>query len=403
MPVKLYDALGYYDWGVCVVPASHRNKKVQVPWKQFQRERPSEGQVREWFGDDKRRAIAALMGPVSGGLVCRDFDEPASYERWSANHPKLAKKLPTAATGRPGFHVYALADLDEIRQQRPDGGGKIELGDGELRLQSGCYCLVPPSEHPTGPPYQWLIPPTHGFPVVSLAETGWLPCNRENGEPIEYAGGPRDHRTLNVESASASHPKTNQCPLVSMDSMLQEQIEMAIARTLPTRGGVRHRLLFELARELKAIPALADAPLSALKPIVRQWHAAAVPQINTKPFEETWIDFVEGWDRVKFPSGQEPLSMIFAQAIEAEMPEVASDYEQEPVKQLIKFCRELQRRSGIEPFYLDCRSAGRLLKVDHTRVWRWLRLLRFEDILVEVSKGSHDKHRASRFRYLGPL
>jgi hypothetical protein len=179
MPVTLYDALGYHDQGLAVLPANCRNKKVQVKWKQYQRHRPDEGQVRTWFGGDEQSAIAVLMGPVSGGLVCRDFDDPASYERWSANHPKLANELPTAATGRPGFHVYAFADLDEIRQQRPDGGGEIELCDGELRLQSGCYCIFPPSEHPTGPPYKWKIPPTHGFPLVSLAETGWLPCNRE--------------------------------------------------------------------------------------------------------------------------------------------------------------------------------------------------------------------------------
>ena len=76
--------------------------------------------------------------------------------------------------------------------------------------------------------------------------------------------------------------------------------------------GKRHRRLFDLARELKAIPALASADLARLKPIVRNWHQAALPIIRTKPFDETWLDFAESWDKVRFPKGQGPMCTIFS-------------------------------------------------------------------------------------------
>jgi hypothetical protein len=67
----------------------------------------------------------------------------------------------------------------------------------------------------------------------------------------------------------------------------------------------------------------------------------------------------------------------------------------------VAVCRELQRTSGEQPFFLACRTAGQLLEVPHVTAWRWLLLLTHDKILVEVKKGSCSSRRASRFRYLG--
>ena len=64
-------------------------------------------------------------------------------------------------------------------------------------------------------------------------------------------------------------------------------------------------------------------------------------------------------------------------------------------------CRELQQVSGDKPFFLACRSAGKLLGVDHTMAWRWLFLLAHAGIVEEVEKGNHARRRASRYRYRG--
>ena len=53
----------------------------------------------------------------------------------------------------------------------------------------------------------------------------------------------------------------------------------------------------------------------------------------------------------------------------------------------------------VAPFFLDCRTAGRLLRVRHTVAWRWLRLLVRDHLLECVTVGK--RQRASEYRYLG--
>jgi len=90
-----------------------------------------------------------IFGKVSGGLVCRDFDVLAGYDQWAADHPELARALPTVATAR-GRHVYFCSNHRGIKK----------LTDGELR--GAGYCLLPPSRHPAGTAYHWLNPLPEG-------------------------------------------------------------------------------------------------------------------------------------------------------------------------------------------------------------------------------------------------
>jgi hypothetical protein len=176
-------------------------------------------------------------------------------------------------------------------------------------------------------------------------------------------------------------------------------VQIAIAATLPTARGQRHRKIFEFARHLKAIPELSGADAQFLRRFVEEWHRQALPFIATKPFEETWLDFCEGWDKVKFAAGSEPIAALFAQAMRRGTPACAEWYEQPQVRSLVALCRELQKLAGESAFFLDCRTAGRLLSVEHKVAWRWLRLLIREDVLQVVSVGT--RHRASEYRYLG--
>lgn len=388
MMVLLRTALDYHRRGWCIIPIVAGTKKPPkgLRWKQYQAERPHEATVRQWFSDGDRRGVAVILGEVSGGLVCRDFDQMTSYARWAAEYHDLAQALPTVETGRPGRHVYGIADVGRIRALSKTGGAILELDDGEMR--GAGYCLLPPSPHPNGTRYNWVNPLEAKVPAVDLDSSGLLSCNREDRE---NRGGRRDQRTLR-----------GWC-LVSQDSLLQQRVEQAIIRTLPAGGRQRHRLLFELARELKAVPGLTDAPATELKPYVREWHRRALPHIRTKPFEESWFDFAEAWEKVKYPKGEEPIAMVFAEVVEADLPEVAQQYEQQQLRSLVALCRELQRACGMGPFFLSTRTAGQLLGVHYATASRWLRGLRHDGILKLVSPGSREEGRASRYRYLAPL
>jgi hypothetical protein len=177
-------------------------------------------------------------------------------------------------------------------------------------------------------------------------------------------------------------------------------VEQAILATLPAGEGRRHRALFHLARQLKALAHLADADPVALKPVVKRWHTLALPVIRTKPFEESWLDFVDGWKRVQFPAGTGPLQALWSRALAEPLPPEALAYEEEGVRRLVALCFQLQRRAGAGTFFLACRTAQDVLGLDsHVTAWRWLRILELDGVLVRASTGSKASRLANEYRY----
>ncbi len=188
------------------------------------------------------------------------------------------------------------------------------------------------------------------------------------------------------------------CVSVSLCKPVDEAVDKAIAATIPTGIGFRHRQVFNFARLLKAIPSLADADLQELRPIVERWHQKALPRIRTVHFLETWVDFCNAWSNVKFSAGCEPIRAIFQTAITRPMPSVAARYDVPEVKSLVALCRELQRNAGKAPFFLACRTAAELLNISHVLANKWLRLLVTDKVLELIRPGT--LHLASEYQYV---
>jgi hypothetical protein len=381
----LDEALSYHARGWSIIPIREKQPLIDF-WKPFQKRQADPETLRKLFSRRGISGLAVIHGDVSGGLVIRDYDREDAYQQWAGAYKDLAATLPTAQTGR-GKHVFFRGPAQYA-----------ELDDGEYRGDSGHYTLLPPSKHynpdgkPSGKFYRWLNPPGDELPVIAdPVAVGLLPegCNTEN------TGGWGGARGVSEFSGfSVLHGET-------LPSVLQdERVEQAILRTLPTRPGQRHRKVFELARELKALPHLFDADPASLEPVVRHWHALALPVITTKPFEETFIDFLLGWDKVKFVSGEGPLDVAFARCRDR-VPEVALRYDQLEFRDLVCLCAELQRMAGARPFYLACRSAGRVLGVSHVRAWRWLGLLQVQKVLRLATKGEYETKKASEYYFEG--
>ena len=402
----------YFERVWTVIPVPQGKKKAAARWKGYQKKRPGLPQLKRWFLKADNN-IGVIMGDASDGLVCRDFDHVEEYDMWAAQCPKLAATLPTGMSGR-GYHVFATASLEHVRDVRMNigksgGTGDIKVQRGELRCDLGCYTILPPSWHPNGRQYQWKVPLTAEKPpeidifdalfyVSPLTTTHATESTEENRE---HRGAQRaQKRTEEIEGEKKKHSKTNPD---SEPLTWGGPVHEAIIDSIPDGPGKRHRQVFELARGLKAIPELADKKAGELRLYVKAWHEQSIDNIATKPFTETWIDFLKAWPRVKYPKGEDLMTAIFERASLQPIPEVAQEYDQRSLQLLVALCRELQRSAGDGPFYLSCRTAGRLLGIDHTTASRWLFLMCSDGILEVAGLGDRARLIARRYRYLGEL
>lgn len=105
--------------GLSVVPIRRDGSKAPtVKWKAYQQRRPTDAELRHWFGCPKPPGIAVVGGRVSGELELLDFDQradvifPAWCELVEAERPGLVARLNVVKTPRPGYHIrYCCPDL----------------------------------------------------------------------------------------------------------------------------------------------------------------------------------------------------------------------------------------------------------------------------------------------------
>ncbi len=367
-------ALMYHSLAWSIIPVVAGIKKPALKsWKPFQTNRADEQQLRDWFDKRDDLGLAVVLGTVSGGLTCRDFDDEAAYHAWAAQNPELAKTLPTVKTGR-GYHVFFLSDLDHTEK----------YPDGELRGDRA-YVVLPPSLHLSGVQYRWIIPPTAIIPRLDFRLF-------QGQEPTER----QSHEMASVSPSLRGSVSPGLCLSVGSD-----QWDAVIDRCLPKKDGERNDKLFELARWLKADPKFKDADSATLEPIVRRWHERALPVIGTKPFSETLADFEHGWESVKYPKGVDVVQVVWQKVKAGTWPIEAERYDSPDMRRLLALCLELQRHHGPRrQFFLSCRSAATALGRDHTDVAKWLKKFARDGLLVATPQPG--RHHAHRYRYLGP-
>ncbi|MEA3226841.1 MAG: bifunctional DNA primase/polymerase, partial [Planctomycetota bacterium] len=367
----------------------HHKKAARVRWGKYQKDRPGDKQLRRWFSNGKRN-IAVVLGEVSGNLTCRDFDTVEEYMAWASRHPRLSKTLPTVRTAN-GYHVYFIGHVEGIRH----------IENGELR-GSGGYCLLPPSLHPDGRIYEWVNPfLSKNLWSITPEIAGFIRNVTEHTEKTEQTEHTEAIGRKGITNGAETKPKGKN---ERKKNEIAREIEKAITETLPQEVRTRNRQIFEFARALRSLPQFADADLQELRDIVKVWHERALPNIRTKEFEETWIDFLKAWPIIKHEKGEGPMAKIFEKAIQLDPPKIAvKKYpDHSKLKILVSLCRELQRAAGDAPFFLAARTAGRLLNVAPITANRWLFLLLSDGILKLVSKGgtATNARQASRYRYV---
>lgn len=162
----------------------------------------------------------------------------------------------------------------------------------------------------------------------------------------------------------------------------------------PSVAGQRNKCLFELARFLKA--QMPDAKPLQLRKIVMSWHKDVLPIIETKEFEETWADFMRGWDKVKTPYG-ETMDGIIEASKNISLPDYLAEMEySQRAESLIRVCIAAQRHHGEDPFFLPSRVAGEVLDVHYTVAAKMLKALVLDGVIEVVEEGKMG--RGARYR-----
>jgi hypothetical protein len=381
--------------GLSIIPVRIDKTPVVRRWKKNQSARITEAQVLKHLANPDVTGLAVILGAISGGLCCRDFDKPQAYQRWAVYYPDLALSLPTVKTGR-GYHVYFKAG--EIKTQK--------LSDGELRGHGG-YCVLPPSKHPNGSTYSWLreIPPEgipSNDPDTAGLSHGWV-------TPTDSTE--RSERTERIERIEEVYIRGESREKRSIEIL---SVEDAVKEALPQAPHQNHHCLFILARGLRTLQehrrstgTLAEGeefPLEFLRQAFNKWAEAAGPFLKPElTRDDYFIEFLELWDYAVSPFGDAILNQAFEAAQRAGTLDPAFKiFSDEQMHLLCAFCRELQRRVGGRPFFLSCRTVQKLFGLGsyNTAALR-LRGLVKVGILDPVKRGGC--RQATRYRYLLPL
>ena len=395
-------ALFYDRLGWPVIPVRQNEERTPcVKWSVYQHQRPDEHELHRWFVQRfKDAGLAVINGKISGWLVCRDFDDHESYEKWASAHPDLAALLPTVRTRR-GWHVYFLNSALV----------KTEKGrTGELRC-TGINAL-PPTRRDDGFTYSWLILPTKDnlIFIEDVEGAGLWDFEKEkvSKESNQKADGRQVKKSRSDEIRDESEavprdylPRLQPNPRPRFRVEVDGELGNLIDTTLPTAPGQRNQQIFEFVRHLKALPVYAEMDPLAFQDVVREWHGRALPKINTKAFEETWCDFLYGWDKVRWPKGIDPF-VVAAKAYQASGEVVDLDDLDDPKLVLLAgICRELQRMTGESPFFVACNKAGEFLGVSPATAWRYLYLLERVGVIACARRGRPGGRHATRYWYVG--
>lgn len=163
-----------------MIPIKKGGKKPPIEWKPYQHARADEETIRSWWDRWPDASMGIVTGAVSG-LIVLDIDGPDGMESLKKYNLHLPP-TPTAQTGGGGLHYFFKHPGYPCKNFTKKYPGIDFRGDGG-------YVVAPPSLHPSGNYYRWLITPWEEEPADAPAWLLDLIEKQESGgrlEPSEW-------------------------------------------------------------------------------------------------------------------------------------------------------------------------------------------------------------------------
>jgi len=138
-------ALQYLRLGLHPIPCEVRGKRPLVPWKNYQATPPTEEQIERWWTETPDANVGLILGR---GTFAVDIDSDAGYDALLEQGCSLAAPHPISRTAKGAHHLFAAPG------PVPDRVGLVEGVD----IRGVGYIVAPPSIHPSGQRYEWIVP-----------------------------------------------------------------------------------------------------------------------------------------------------------------------------------------------------------------------------------------------------
>jgi len=176
-----------------------------------------------------------------------------------------------------------------------------------------------------------------------------------------------------------------------------------ISQLAPTGYHQNNASLFKLARLVRSYENAVGRPATVqeLGFVFDRWCLVARrfwrPELTR---DDYYAEFLEAYSYARFGLDENPIELAVSRAKAGPLPEVQG-FTDERIRLVVAICRELQKITGANPFFLPTRKLGEILSVHWTRVGRWLRaiealgIIRLADGEVRQRGGS----RSPRYYY----
>lgn len=161
------------EYGFSVIPiTTNGTKKPLLPWERYQNEKPTDADLKKWFGGSDPANIGIVTGEISHNCVV-DIDE---YNDSIPSYIPTHIYTPTVCTPRDGKHLHFSWPGFRIGNNQKKIPGVDFRGDGG-------YAVAPPSHNTNGTKYTWVIDPSQA-PLAILPD-GYMSLITSTGEVNE--------------------------------------------------------------------------------------------------------------------------------------------------------------------------------------------------------------------------
>jgi len=151
----------YLELGFHPIACLPRGKRTWVEWKKYQTVAPTEKELSGWWGIRPDANVALVFGR---GTFAVDLDGEGAEDLLVQRGITLPEDAPRSKTSS-GWHVLLSSD-----RPIPDCVGLLSDGNGNhIDIRGVGYIVAPPSVHPSGAIYKWIIPPTGSLPKAPQA------------------------------------------------------------------------------------------------------------------------------------------------------------------------------------------------------------------------------------------